>query len=57
MPDSRIVLPAPGVLDLIGIRADANVITIFAETSATTARCPVRNPIQQGPFPVEESTL
>jgi transposase len=41
MPDSRTMLPAPKLLDLIGIRADANVITIFANTSGTTARCPV----------------
>jgi transposase len=41
MPDSRTVLPAPELLDLIGIRADANVITLFAKSSATTARCPV----------------
>ena len=40
MPDSRTVLPAPKLLDLIGIRADANVITIFAKTSGTTSRCP-----------------
>jgi hypothetical protein len=30
MPDSRTVLPAPNLLDLIGIRADANVI-LFAK--------------------------
>ena len=36
MPDSRTVLPAPKLLDLLGIRADANVITLFAKTSATT---------------------
>ena len=41
MPDSRTVLAAPEVLDLIGIRADANAITIFANPSATRARCPV----------------
>jgi transposase len=41
MPDSCTVLPAPKLLDLIAIRADANVITIFANTSATSARCPV----------------
>jgi transposase len=40
MPDSRTVLPAPNLLDLIGIRADANVIILFAKTSASTARCP-----------------
>ena len=42
MPDSRTVLPAPKLLDLIGGRADANVITLSAKTSASTARrCPV----------------
>jgi transposase len=41
MPDSRTVLPAPNLLDFIGIRADANVIILFAKTSASTARCPV----------------
>jgi transposase len=40
MPDSGTVLPAPNLLDLIGIRADANVIILFARTSASTARCP-----------------
>ena len=40
MPDSGTVLPAPNLLDLIGIRADANVIILFAKTSASTARCP-----------------
>jgi transposase len=40
MTDSRTVLPAPKLLDLIGIRAEANII-LFAKTSASTARCPV----------------
>jgi transposase len=40
MPDSGTVLPAPNLLDLIGIRADANIIILFAKTSASTARCP-----------------
>src|SRR5215211_4950390 len=40
MPDSRTVLPAPKLMDLIGIRAEANIIH-FAKTSASTARCPV----------------
>jgi hypothetical protein len=39
MPDSRTVLPAPKLLDLLGICAYANVISMFAKTSATTARC------------------
>ncbi len=41
MSDSRTVLPAPKLLNLIGVRADANVITLSAKTSARTARCPV----------------
>jgi transposase len=40
MPDSRTVLPAPKLLDLIGIRSDANVITLAARTSSRVARCP-----------------
>jgi hypothetical protein len=31
MLDFRTVLPAPNLLDLIGIRADANVIILFAK--------------------------
>jgi transposase len=34
------MLPAPKLLDIIGIRAEANII-LFAKTSASTARCPV----------------
>jgi transposase len=41
MSDSRTVLPAPKLLNLIGLRADANVITLSAKTSARIARCPV----------------
>jgi transposase len=41
MSDSRTVLPAPKLLNLTGIRADANVITLSAKTSVCTARCPV----------------
>src|SRR5215213_620572 len=40
MSDSRTVLPTPKLLDLIGIRAEANIIH-FAKTSTSTARCPV----------------
>src|SRR5215212_984161 len=40
MTDSRTVLPAPKLVDLIGIRAEADII-LFAKTSASTARCPV----------------
>jgi transposase len=41
MSDTRTVLPTPKLLDLIGICADANIIIVFAKTSASTARCPV----------------
>ncbi len=40
MPDSRTVLSAPRLLDLIGIRAEANSITLAARTSSRAARCP-----------------
>jgi hypothetical protein len=41
MSEPRTVLPAPNLLDLTGVRADANVITLHAKTSASTAPCPV----------------
>ncbi len=41
MSDSDTVLPAPKLLNLIGVRADANSITLSAKTSARTARCPI----------------
>lgn len=41
MSDSRTVLPAPKLLNLISARADANAITLSAKTSAGTAPCPV----------------
>jgi hypothetical protein len=34
MSNSRTVLPAPKLLNLIGIRSDANVITLAARTSS-----------------------
>ena len=40
MPDARTVLPAPKLLDLIGIRATENAITLAARTSSRVARCP-----------------
>jgi transposase len=40
MPDSRTVLPAPKLLDLIAIRSDANLITLVARTSSRVASCP-----------------
>jgi hypothetical protein len=41
MPDSRTVLPAPKLLDLLGIRAYANVITMFVKPRPLqlVARC------------------
>src|SRR3954469_17336077 len=41
MSDSRTVLPAPKLLNLISVRTDANVITLSAKTSASAAPCPV----------------
>jgi transposase len=39
MSDSRTVLPAPKLLNLISVRADPNLITLYANASASTARC------------------
>jgi len=39
--ESRTVLPAPKLLNLIGIRATENAITLVAQTSSRVARCPV----------------
>jgi transposase len=41
MSDTRTVLPAPKLLDLIGVRATQNAITLDARTSSRVARCPV----------------
>ena len=41
MPDSRAVLPASKMLNLISVRADANAITLAARTSSSVAHCPV----------------
>lgn len=41
MSESRPILPAPNLLDLIDVRADTNVITLRAKTSTSAARCPV----------------
>jgi transposase len=41
MSDSLTVLPAPKLLNLISVRADANAITLAARTSSRVARCPV----------------
>jgi hypothetical protein len=32
MPDSRTILPAPNLLNLISVRADADAITLTAKT-------------------------
>jgi hypothetical protein len=39
MTDSCTVLPAHKLLNLIGVRADENSITLSAKASASTARC------------------
>src|SRR5829696_493952 len=41
MSDARTVLPAPKLLDLIGVRDTENAITLAARTSSRVARCPV----------------
>jgi hypothetical protein len=41
MSDARTVLPAPKLLDLIGVRATENAITLAARTSSRVARYPV----------------
>jgi transposase len=41
MSDARTVLPTPKLLDLIGVRATENAITLAARTSSRVARCPV----------------
>ena len=41
MSNSRSVLPAPELLNLICVRADENAVTLVARTSADTALCPV----------------
>ncbi len=41
MSDSRTVLPAPKLLNLIGVRADENAVTLIARASPRAARCPV----------------
>lgn len=41
MSESRTVLPAPKLLNLIGIRATENAITLVAKTSSRVALCPV----------------
>jgi transposase len=40
MSDSRTVPPAPKLLNLIGVCADENTITLAARTSSRVARCP-----------------
>ena len=40
MSDSRTLLPAPKLLNLIGVRADENAVTLIARASPRAARCP-----------------
>ena len=41
MSNSRTVLPAPKLLNLMSVRADAGTMTLTARTSSGIARCPV----------------
>lgn len=41
MSNSRTILPAPKLLDLIGVHATENAITLAARTSSRVALCPV----------------
>ena len=41
MSDARTVLPAPKLLNLIGVRADGNAIILAASTSSGVALCPL----------------
>ena len=41
MSDSRTLLPAPKLLNLIGVRADENTVTLIARASPRAARCPM----------------
>ncbi len=41
MSDARTVLPAPKLLNLIGVRADGNAIILAASTSSRVALCPL----------------
>ena len=55
MSDSRTVLPGPKLLDLIDIRADANLITLCRENLGPYSSLPrMREAIRQDPLPVHE---
>ncbi len=41
MSDSRTILPAPKLLNLLGVRADENAIILAASTSSRVALCPL----------------
>ena len=41
MSKARTLLPAPKLLNLLGVRAEENAITLFARTSSRVALCPV----------------
>jgi hypothetical protein len=41
MSDSRTILPAPKLLNLVGVRATENSITLAARTSSRVAFCPI----------------
>ncbi len=58
--DSRTVLPAPKLLDLIGIRADANITSSsLCESLGQYSSLPssVREAIRKDPLPVHEDAL
>jgi Transposase len=58
MSESRTVLPVPKLLNLIGVSADTEAITLSAKTSATTdsSLSGVRKAIRKSPLPVYEDT-
>ena len=41
MSKARTLLPAPKLLNLVGVRADEDAITLVARTSSRVALCPV----------------
>ncbi len=51
MSDSRTVLPAPKLLNLVGVRADENAIVLIARTSSRVALCPVAGSDLPGSIP------
>ena len=52
MSGSRIILPIPKLLNLIGVRADANIITLSAKNLSPLPD--MRQAIRQAPLPVHK---